>query len=504
MNLMYFKNLRGDRDGGTTGLLSGGRRVTAGFDDGGGALGRPYGGVRGVGGASARSWFNAGVAAGGASALGRAGAPAAGAPATGAGSSSLSSVAAAGAPSAAQPSQPADASAMQPQQHHVRTHPLGLFDAPRHADAEDHERPGSGRHQSAARWGPCEPGPNGGAASLRPDYRYTRVDRQRTVDSAFDAPVAGAVLGAAGAGGAAFNGASRSVRSGLYAGEHQFTGEVCLSVSGLRGPVSAGNRPGKQVSFGRNSPPDGSGPGSAERERSRESDKRSQRNGAGANKENGYGSGAEVRGTLPRSAIVASKRPSPERLLAVDPPPRRSSSREDSADGRRRRNATNTAETSLSLPEGSVRMRAGSGRRGERDSNRLSAVSNEPNLDELIDAKDVNLNELPRDCFILPVHLVNRFLPLGLTVSPAPVLCSRSLLSFFSRAPPRASSIDSAAAALLEFALGRPVVPRAATPQCQVSACYCCRGPPESSCALRRPPFVRPHCACAVRRPLGR
>ena len=39
MNLMYFKNLRWDRDGGTTGLLSGGRRVTAGFDGGGGSYG---------------------------------------------------------------------------------------------------------------------------------------------------------------------------------------------------------------------------------------------------------------------------------------------------------------------------------------------------------------------------------------------------------------------------------------------------------------------------------
>jgi hypothetical protein len=27
------------------------------------------------------------------------------------------------------------------------------------------------------------------------------------------------------------------------------------------------------------------------------------------------------------------------------------------------------------------------------------------------------LNEIARDCFIIPVHLVNRFLPLGVTVS---------------------------------------------------------------------------------------
>lgn len=207
---------------------------------------------------------------------------------------------------------------------------------------------------------------------------------------------------------------------------------VCLSVSGLgnvRGTMVSG-RTGKQVSFGRHSP-DVSGSGTMERERSlrdssdggRLMDKRSRVSG---NKENGGGSTSagtmESRSTFPRSSIVASKRPSPERLLSSDPRSSgRPSSRDDSAEGRRRRIATTTqqghiAETSLSLPDG---------RHSSSQRNRRSGTGADPrdrlvsdvNFDEIIDPKDLNLNEIPRDCFIIPVHLVNRFLPTGVTVS---------------------------------------------------------------------------------------
>lgn len=469
MNLMYFKNLRGDRDGGTTGLLSSSRRATAGIGDGGGASsgGPSYGGVRGLGvgaggGANSRSWFNAGVS-GGVSSLTRAPGPGSGGPAP-LGTAAAASATGAGAGGAGLTSSSTE---MQ----HLRTHPLGLFDLPRHGTDnggggfDDPDRGsalsrssgvGGGPSASSAnnRWGhgggldrldpSCVSGGGGGGSggTSRADYRYTRVDRQqqRMVDSAIDS--------------AALAGGSRSVRSGLYAGEHQFTGEVCLSVSGLSGnarasgPSASGGgggggtvvsgRTGKQVSFGRHSPDIGGASGNSgtmERERSRESssDKRSRSSASGgqgggnlssigggiggvsSNKEN-----SESRSTFPRSSIVASKRPSPERLLAAEPRDtvsRRPSSRDDSADGRRRRptSANMTAETSLSLPDS--RHRGGSGRRSNdpRDVNRIS--NNDPTFDELIDPKDLNLNDIARDCFIIPVHLVNRFLPLGVTVS---------------------------------------------------------------------------------------
>ena len=462
MNLMYFKNLRGDRDGGTTGLLSGSRRATAGIDGGGASSGPSYGGVRGLGagaggpggGANSRSWFNAGVS-GGVSSLARAPGPGSGAQAPlGTAAASATGAGAGG----------AGLTEMQ----HLRTHPLGLFDLPRHAadnvgggfDDPDRGSGGVSRSTAAAasssssnnRWGhggldrldpSCVVGVGvgggggvGGGSSSRPDYRYTRVDRQRMVDSAVDT--------------SGVPGGSRSVRSGLYAGEHQFTGEVCLSVSGLSGNNSraagaggavVSGRTGKQVSFGRHSPDvsggGGGNSGTMERERSRESDKRSRSGGGGggvgsvggggvsSNKENSESS----RSTFPRSSIVASKRPSPERLLAsasVDPrdSQRRPSSRDDSAEARRRqRPNSGTAETSLSLPD-STRHRGGgsggSGRRGGgggQDPRDVNRISNDPTFDELIDPKDLNLNEIARDCFIIPVHLVNRFLPLGVTVS---------------------------------------------------------------------------------------
>lgn len=481
MNLMYFKNLRGDRDGGTTGLLSNTRR-TAGIDGGGGSGGPSYGGVRGLsagGGANSRSWFNAGMtggSVGGVSSLVRAPGPgsglasslgtaACGASATGAGAGTGSSAAASGG---------SGLTSTGSEMHHLRTHPLGLFDLPRHASDgnggggfDDPDRGGGGgsgvsRNSALAstgtsaaassannRWshggldrldpiiGGGSGGGGGGGSNSRPDYRYTRVDRQRMVDSAVDT--------------SGVTGGSRSVRSGLYAGEHQFTGEVCLSVSGLSGSgnqaagrggtVQVSGRTGKQVSFGRHSPDvsgSGNSAGTMERERSRESDKRL-RGSAGAggvgpvtggggissNKENSENSS---RSTFPRSSIVASKRSSPERILATDRG--RPSSRDDSADGRRRRpnSGLMTAETSLSLPDGrgmtsqhSTRggSGGGSGRRGVdgRDVSNRICSNNEPTFDELIDPKDLNLNEIARDCFIIPVHLVNRFLPLGVTVS---------------------------------------------------------------------------------------
>lgn len=468
MNLMYFKNLRGDRDGGTTGLLSSSRRATAGIDGGGASSGPSYGGVRGLGvgaggGANSRSWFNAGVA-GGVSSLSRTPGPGSGGPALlGTAAASATGAGAGG----------AGLTEMQ----HLRTHPLGLFDLPRHGTDngsggfDDPDR-GSGLSRSSLagggsatasstnnRWSHGGGGGGGGVGGLdrldtscvvgsgvgvgggggsRADYRYTRVDRQpRMVDSALDS-----------SGGVA--GGSRSVRSGLYAGEHQFTGEVCLSVSGLSGNASRGGavvsgRTGKQVSFGRHSP-DVSGlnnsGGTMERERSRESEKRLSRSGGGpglgssASGNNGGGGGggnnsvggvlsnkenSESRSTFPRSSIVASKRPSPERLLSSDPrDSRRPSSRDDSADGRRRRPNSGTAETSLSLPDSRQQHRGGSGRRSN-DPRDVHRISNDPTFDELIDPKDLNLNDIARDCFIIPVHLVNRFLPLGVTVSLAAV-----------------------------------------------------------------------------------
>ena len=406
------------------------------------------------GGANSRSWFNAGVS-GGVSSLARAPGPGSGAQAPlGTAAASATGAGAGG----------AGLTEMQ----HLRTHPLGLFDLPRHAadnvgggfDDPDRGSGGVSRSTAAAasssssnnRWGhggldrldpSCVVGVGvgggggvGGGSSSRPDYRYTRVDRQRMVDSAVDT--------------SGVPGGSRSVRSGLYAGEHQFTGEVCLSVSGLSGNNSraagaggavVSGRTGKQVSFGRHSPDvsggGGGNSGTMERERSRESDKRSRSGGGGggvgsvggggvsSNKENSESS----RSTFPRSSIVASKRPSPERLLAsasVDPrdSQRRPSSRDDSAEARRRqRPNSGTAETSLSLPD-STRHRGGgsggSGRRGGgggQDPRDVNRISNDPTFDELIDPKDLNLNEIARDCFIIPVHLVNRFLPLGVTVS---------------------------------------------------------------------------------------
>lgn len=189
-----------------------------------------------------------------------------------------------------------------------------------------------------------------------------------------------------------------------------------------------------------------------ERERSlRDSsvmDKRSR--ASSGNKENSSGTGStsgatiESRSTFPRSSIVASKRPSPERLLAE---PRstngggsgsasgvgggRASSREDSAEGRRRRTTSSqhshgTAETSLSLPDTRPDPRQDTRHHSQRSGSRRSAggtgadhrdrLVTDPNFDELIDPKDLNLNDIPRDCFIVPVHLVNRFLPTGATV----------------------------------------------------------------------------------------
>lgn len=208
------------------------------------------------------------------------------------------------------------------------------------------------------------------------------------------------------------------MRSGLY------DTEVCLSVSGLgnvRGTMVSG-RTGKQVSFGRHSPDGGDQRGTMERERSRESDASrdaTNKNGAAANQRsvrergsvssNKENSGVESRSTFPRSSIVASKRPSPGRMNSVADVVTRSR-RDDSASRRGRA----VQESSLTLPVAAPR--GAGGRRGAASSSAASAASNEPTLDELIEAKDVNLNNISRDCLIISVHLVRRFLPQGVTL----------------------------------------------------------------------------------------
>ena len=272
---------------------------------------------------------------------------------------------------------------------HLRTHLLMDLPSSRHAETsvggyDDPDRGSGGSRNSAAnnRWNNTERN-----ETSRADYRYQRVRGDSSIDSANVA------------------GGSRSVRSGLY------DTEVCLSVSGLgnvRGTMVSG-RTGKQVSFGRHSP---GMVGTIERERSRESDGRDKRSvrdraSVSSNKEN-----SENRSTFPRSSIVASKRPSPERV-PCDPRVRQ---RDDSTSRRR-----NVQESSLTLPAS----------RGRRDANRLSGISNEPTFDDLIDPKDVNLNEISRDCLIISVHLVHRFLPQGVTVRACSLLTAHLFYLFY-------------------------------------------------------------------------
>lgn len=228
---MYFKNLRGDRDGGTTGLLSGSRRVTAGFaEGGGGSVGPSYSGVRGLGvgaggGANSRSWFNAATSGGGVG--GVAGAPFSSSsrgPGSGLSTSAGAATGAGGGGSGG--------GGVVSEMQHLRTHPLGLFDLAgsgrqqQHQQLPDYDEPdraSGGSRNSASAYGNT-PAPtnnrwsneSGGSrhqhqhqqhgddrdrsSNSRSDYRYTRVDRQRPVDSAVDPPPGG----------------SRSVRSGLY------------------------------------------------------------------------------------------------------------------------------------------------------------------------------------------------------------------------------------------------------------------------------------------------
>jgi hypothetical protein len=179
-------------------------------------------------------------------------------------------------------------------------------------------------------------------------------------------------------------------------------------------------RSGKQVSFGRER--DGRSPeavnerGTMERERSRESEGRETRDNrdkravrdrnVSSNKENN----SEPRSTFPRSSIVASdrssiKRPSPERGSDSV----RMRSRDESST---RRRPASQEVGSGSLPRSS-----------RREPNR---VASDPTLEDLsVDPKDVNLNNLNRDCFIIPVHQVHRFLPEGVTVRLVPLLTLR-------------------------------------------------------------------------------
>ena len=238
MNLMYFKNLRGDRDGGTTGLLSSSRRVTAGFDGGGlSSSGPSYSGVRGLGvgaggsggGGGSRSWFNAATSGGGGSGVGGAySLSSSRGPGSGPGTSAAAATGAGGGGGSG--------GMHEMQHHHLRTHPLGLFDlgtttSGRHAagDYDDPDRGSGGSRNSTSAYSAAATGSNSNSrwsqaqyhgepsrtrdrdhqqAASRADYRYTRVDRQQQQPSASRAVVdSGDVLPAGG---------SRSVRSGLY------------------------------------------------------------------------------------------------------------------------------------------------------------------------------------------------------------------------------------------------------------------------------------------------
>ena len=213
MNLMYFKNLRGDRDGGTTGLISRAPRYRGGIDSAGGAgSATSYGGGGVGGGANSRNWFAGGAGVG--YTLSRS------TPAT-----SLGIGGVAAAPTA-------DPSA------HL------LMDR-----GGDDDRASSAA--SAARWNNCT---LASEASRGGDYRYHRVARgDSSVESTAVGGGSSGVSGVAGGSGAGSGGGSagsaaggsRSVRSGLY------DTEVCLSVSGLgnvRGTMVSG-RTGKQVSY---------------------------------------------------------------------------------------------------------------------------------------------------------------------------------------------------------------------------------------------------------------
>ena len=404
MNLMYLKNLRGDRDGGTTGLLPGSRsRYRGGIDGGGGSSGAAVGpGSLGVGaGPNSRSWFNSGAGVVGVA---------------GVAGVALARMPSSGAAVLAGTATGAGAGAMNDMQH-LRTHLLMDLHTGRHAETSvsypDEPDRGSGGSRGSAsgamagannRWNNSGSGIGGGGgrtsggdpSSSRADYRYQRVRGDSSTDSANVA------------------GGSRSVRSGLY------DTEVCLSVSGLgnvRGTMVTG-RSGKQVSFGR----DGRSPeavnerGTMERERSRESEGRETRDNrdkravrdrnVSSNKENN----SEARSTFPRSSIVASdrssiKRPSPERGSDSV----RMRSRDESST---RRRPASQGVGSGSLPRSS-----------RREPNR---VASDPTLDDLsVDPKDVNLNNLNRDCFIIPVHQVHRFLPEGVTVRLVPLFTLR-------------------------------------------------------------------------------
>ena len=437
---MYLKNLRSDRDGGTTGLLSGQRsRYRGGIDGGGGSSGMGMAGAGGLGvsaGPNSRSWFNSGSGAG-VTGVGAAMALSTRMPSSvGSGGCGTATGAAAG------------ATAMNDMQH-LRTHLLmdlhpgrggGHVAETSVSYGDEHDR-GSGGSRASHSGGATASGANnrwnsngssgggggggrtsggggggaGGADTSRADYRYQRVRGDSSTDSA----------------NVTSGGGSRSVRSGLY------DTEVCLSVSGLgnvRGTMAAtqssntSGRSGKQVSFGREgrSPDAFNERGTIERAAPPQSlssvtaaalsanvgvDKRAlmRDRSISANKEN-----SEARSTFPRSSIVASdrssvKRPSPERGSDSV----RLRTRDETVSGSRRR------PVSQEVTGGGGSGAAGTGPggslpRGRRDVNR---VVSDPTLEDLVaDPKDVNLNNLTRDCIIIPVHQMHRFLPEGVTV----------------------------------------------------------------------------------------
>ena len=267
---MYFKNLRSDRDGGTTGLIARGPRYrTGGLENaGGGSSATSYGGGGVGGGANSRNWFT-GTGGAGVGTLLRSPPPTvstqlggcvAGVGGLIGGGAVAASVGVAAAAVAAAAASATGAGAVV--LNNIQQHPGGghlLMDLPssRHQaetpvgydELGDRGSSGGSRNSTATtataannRWNNSaieqqqqqqqlqlqqqqQQSRSGGGDSSRADYRYQRVRGDSSVDSANAA------------------GGSRSVRSGLY------DTEVCLSVSGLgnvRGTMVSG-RTGKQV-----------------------------------------------------------------------------------------------------------------------------------------------------------------------------------------------------------------------------------------------------------------
>ena len=145
------------------------------------------------------------------------------------------------------------------------------------------------------------------------------------------------------------------------------------------------------------------------------------RNSVSSNKEN---STDNSRCTLPRSSIVASKRPSPERVAAANAAAAAAGANNGAGSGvstasqRRRAAAAAAAASNQDGGRGSTTSsvrRLAAGAAGAA-ADRLN-VNETVLCDDLVDSRDVNLNNINHDCFIVPGYLVHRFLPEGISVS---------------------------------------------------------------------------------------